>query len=85
MDRAWADVHRDLQDLRTEQGARRLYRKQPGLAQTYATEDEFVKAPPPWRARLGEIPEKRPDLAQIVAGKGPGPCPSGPGTWTGGR
>jgi hypothetical protein len=72
MDRAWADVHRDLQDLRTEPGARRLYREQPGLAQTYATEDEFVKASAAWRDKLGDIPAKRPDLAQIVAGKGPG-------------
>lgn len=72
LDQGWADLHHELHSLRTEEGARRLYRDNPGLAQTYATEDEFVKVSAGWRSKLGDLPEKRPDLAQIVAGKGPG-------------
>ena len=72
LDQGWAELHKELVGLKTEQGARRLYRDNPGLAQTYATEEEFVKVSAEWRSKLGDLPEKRPDLKQIIKGQGPG-------------
>jgi len=72
LDRGWAQVHGELRSLRTEAGARELYRENPGLAQNYPTEEDFVKASAEWRSRLGDIPEKRPDLKELMGGKGPG-------------
>ncbi len=72
LDQGWAELHTELRSLRTEQGARTLYRENPGLAQNYPTEEEFVKASAAWRAKLGDIPEKRPELKQILEGKAPG-------------
>ena len=72
LDQGWAEIHAELKSLRTEQGARALYRDNPGLAQNYATEAEFVKASAQWRDKLGDIPEQRPDLRKMLEGRGPG-------------
>ena len=72
MDRGWATMHRKLDELRTEGGARRLYRENPGLAQNYPTEAEFVKASGEWRDKLGDIPDHRPELREMFKGKAPG-------------
>ncbi|BDU71728.1 hypothetical protein [Mesoterricola silvestris] len=72
LDQGWAELHTELRSLRTEEGARALYRENPGLAQNYPTEEDFVKASAEWRGKLGDIPEKRPELKQLFEGKGPG-------------
>jgi hypothetical protein len=72
LDQGWAELHTELRGLRSEEGARRLYRENPGLAQNYPTEEEFVKVSAEWRSKLGDIPEKRPDLKTLFAGKGAG-------------
>jgi hypothetical protein len=72
LDRAWAQAHSEVTALRTDQGARTLYRENPGLAQNYPTEDDFVTASAEWRKNLGDLPEKRPDLRDILAGRKPG-------------
>jgi len=72
LDRGWAEVRAEVESLRTDEGARKLYRDNPGLAQNYPTEAEFLKASAEWRPKLGHIPEKRPDLKDLVKGRGPG-------------
>jgi hypothetical protein len=69
LDKGWARLHAEVHALRTDPGARRLYRENPGLAQNYATEDDFVKAAGQWRKDLGELPEKRPDLRDLLSGR----------------
>jgi len=71
MDHGWSQIHAEIRDLRTEQGARNLYRDNPGLAQNYPTEAEFLKAAAEWRGKLGDIPEKRPDFKEMIKGRGP--------------
>jgi len=73
MDRGWVSLHRELDSLGTPEGARRLYRENPGLAQNYASEEEFVRLSADWRERLGELPEKRPSLKDLLGHKGGGP------------
>lgn len=72
LDRAWVQIHAEVAALRTDQGARALYRENPGLAQNYPTEEDFVKASAEWRKNLGDLPEKRPDLWALLSGKKPG-------------
>jgi hypothetical protein len=72
LDQGWAELHTNLASLRTEQGARNVYRQNPGLCQSFPTEDDFVKAAAEWRGKLGDLPEKRPEIKDILAGKGPG-------------
>jgi hypothetical protein len=66
LDKGWATVHTQIHSLRTDEGVRTLYRENPGLAQTYATEAEFLKAAREWRPKLGDIPEQRPDLRKLL-------------------
>jgi hypothetical protein len=68
LDRGWVQIHA----LGTEQGARDLYRRNPGLAQNYATEEDFVKASASWRPKLAGLPEKRPGLGEFMSHKGGG-------------
>lgn len=72
MDRGWAELRERTEGLRTEAGARRVYRDNPGLAQNYATEEDFVKASREWRGKLGDLPEQRPDFKALFSGRGPG-------------
>lgn len=72
LDRGWAQIHAEVRALRTDEGARALYRDNPGLAQNYPTVEDFVKASAEWRKDLGELPEKRPELKDILAGRKPG-------------
>jgi len=72
MDRGWVTMHRKLDDLKTDSGARRLYRENPGLAQNYPTEEEFLRASREWRDKLGDLPEKRPEIREMLRSRGPG-------------
>lgn len=72
VDQVWAEMVKDVEALRTEAGARALYRDNPGLARNYPTEADFIKASEDWRSRLGEIPAKRPSLGELMQGKGGG-------------
>lgn len=69
MDQVWAEMVRDVEALRTEAGARRLYHENPGLVRNYPTEEDFLKASAAWRDRLGEIPLQRPTLRELFQGK----------------
>ena len=71
LDRGWASIHAEIQSLHTDAGTRALYRDNPGLAQNFATEEDFLKAVREWRPKLGEIPEKRPDFKEMIKGRGP--------------
>ena len=65
IDRGWAQLHQGVEQLKSESGARALYRANPGLAQTYPTEGAFLEAAAGWRPRLGDIPAQRPDLKTL--------------------
>lgn len=68
MDRGWAQMRAEVHSLRTEEGARELYRKNPGLAQNYPTEEDFVKASAEWRSKLEDLPASRPTLKEMMRG-----------------
>lgn len=65
LDRGWAELHADVESLRTEAGAQALYRANPGLAQPYPTEADFLQAAALWRPKLGEVPRQRPELKAL--------------------
>lgn len=69
-DQAWTDIRRDVQKVQTDEGAKALYRDNPGLSERYPTEEEFLKASQGWRAKLAQFPEKRPELKEIFSKKG---------------
>ncbi len=69
LDKAWAEMDRAVQGLRTEEGTRALYRANPGLAENYPTEEDFLKAAEEWRPNLGEFPAKRPQLRDLLREK----------------
>lgn len=70
-DRLWVHVASSSKQLRTEEGARALYRENPGLAASYSTEEEFLREAAGWRSKLAGVPEKRPDLKELFReGKG---------------
>lgn len=72
LDQGWAQMRQEVQSLQTEEGARRLYRDNPGLKDNYPTEEEFLKASAEWRSKLSQLPEKRPEIRQLMRGRGPG-------------
>ena len=65
IDQGWAQLHQEVESLKTETGTRALYRANPGLAQSYPTEAAFLEAAAAWRPRLGTIPAQRPDLKTL--------------------
>ena len=67
LDQGWAEMVREVQSLRTESGAQQLYRSNPGLAQTYPTEAEFLAAAEEWRPKLGDMPAQRPDFRTLFS------------------
>jgi hypothetical protein len=69
-DQAWGDIRRDVQELQTDEGARKLYQDNPGLATRYPTVEEFQKASTGWRAKLSDFPEKRPEIKEILSSQG---------------
>lgn len=68
-DQAWAEMDRTVRSLRTEEGSKALYHANPGLADAYPTEEEFLKAAEAWRGNLGEFPSHRPSLRDLVEAK----------------
>jgi hypothetical protein len=66
MDRAWKELRTTTERLKTVESTRALYRTNPGLAETYATEGEFLKVTERWRPRLGDVPEQRPPLEAML-------------------
>lgn len=70
MDKAWADMRTHVADLSSEEGARRMYQHNPGLADRYPTEDDFVKASAAWRPKLTQLPEKAPTIKELMQGRG---------------
>ena len=70
-DRVWQQVATSVRQLRTDEGARALYRENPGLAESYPTEAAFLEAAATWRPKLAGVPEQRPDLKELFReGKG---------------
>lgn len=66
MDKTWAEMDRAVVSLRTEAGTKILYRDNPGLAETYPTEKEFLEEAEVWRTKLGEFPAERPTLEAVI-------------------
>lgn len=66
LDQSWTKMRASVEALKTEDGAKSLYRENPGLKGSYPTEEAFVKAAEEWRPSLGELPMKRPDFMKLV-------------------
>jgi len=69
LDKVWVEMDAAVRGLRTEEGAKALYQANPGLAENYPTEEDFVKAAEEWRANLGEFPARRPSLQDLTQGR----------------
>ena len=67
LDKAWARMDEVVRALKTDEGARNLYRRNPGLADNFPTEEDFLKAAQEWRPNLGEFPAHRPTLKELMA------------------
>ncbi len=68
-DQAWAQMDQTVRSLKTEQGTKALYLANPGLADSYPNEEDFLKAAESWRGRLGDFPAHRPNLRDLVEEK----------------
>ncbi len=64
-DRAWEPVAQVIQELRTEEGGRRVYRAHPDLADRFPTEEAFQEARLGWQERLETFPARRPQLKDL--------------------
>lgn len=71
MDTAWADMRKELEALRTDEGARALYASHPGLARRYPTVEAFAAAAAGWRGKLDAIPAQRPSFREMFDTKRP--------------
>jgi hypothetical protein len=69
MNRAWKELRKTTERLRTEESAKALYRDNPGLSEVYSTEGEFLKNAEAWRAKLSDIPDQPPPLATLLLDK----------------
>jgi hypothetical protein len=58
----WAFMRKAVEQVGSDEGARALYRDQPGLASRIPTEAAFLKAASRWRRILEPLPEALPDL-----------------------
>lgn len=58
----WAFMRKAVEQVGSDEGARALYRDQPGLASRIPTEAAFLKAASGWRRILEPLPETLPDL-----------------------
>ena len=56
----WERFRTLLDQLQTDDGARAVYRANPGLHQAHPTEDQFLQAARTWRPRLGSLPAQAP-------------------------
>lgn len=68
-DQAWAEMDQTVRSLKTEQGTKALYQANPGLADSYPNEEDFLKAAEGWRGKLGEFPARRPSIRDLVEEK----------------
>ncbi|MDP2875716.1 MAG: hypothetical protein Q8O00_05990 [Holophaga sp.] len=66
LDKAWMEMANTVKSLSTAQGTKDLYRTNPGLSETFATEEDFLAAAEEWRPRLGEFPAQRPQLGDLI-------------------
>jgi hypothetical protein len=56
----WERFRTLVDQLQTDEGARALYRANPGLGQAQASEELFLQAVRAWRPRLGPLPAEMP-------------------------
>ncbi|HJW32076.1 MAG TPA: hypothetical protein VJ505_01805 [Holophagaceae bacterium] len=56
----WDDFRGTVEQLRTEEGCKALYKAQPALAKQWSTVDEFLKEAQDWRDQLPELPAEPP-------------------------
>jgi hypothetical protein len=65
LDKSWSKMRANVESLRTEEGTKALYRGNPGLKESYPTEEEFLNAASEWRPKLEVLPAKRPDIKAL--------------------
>lgn len=69
LDQVWTRVHAEVIAVSTAEGARKLYRENPGLADRYPTEEAFLSAVEGWRGKLDAFPSQRPEFSQMLRHK----------------
>lgn len=69
LDEMWGRLHAEMATLATTEGARKIYRENPGLADRYPTEEEFLQAAERWRGKLEGFPAKRPEFSKMIKHK----------------
>jgi hypothetical protein len=58
--RDWERFRNLMEQLRTDEGVRTVYRANPGLRQAQGTEEQFLQSVRAWRPRLGPLPQEAP-------------------------
>lgn len=66
LNRAWKELRTTTERLKTVESTKALYRGNPALSETYATEAEFLKTTEAWRPKLGDVPELQPSLRAFL-------------------
>ncbi len=68
----WDIMRQTAEQLKTEEGARRIYAENPALSRDYPTQEGFLEAAGGWRAKLGSIPSQLPDMETMQDPKNQG-------------
>jgi hypothetical protein len=69
MERHWKELRTTTERLQTVESTKALYRGNPGLAEIYPTEGEFLKNAETWRPKLSAIPDQPPTLTSLLVDK----------------
>lgn len=59
----WTEMRADVEQLKTEDGARAFYAAHPGLAKSYPTEADFLAGWKDWSPKLESLPAEEPPLS----------------------
>jgi hypothetical protein len=64
---SWTELRETLQQMGDPQGTSRVYRKNPGLQETFSEEEAFARYIAQWRGRLLPLPARPDDLEPEIA------------------
>jgi len=65
LDTQWAVITHTTEQLSTVEGSQSLYQANPGLKDTFPTEEDFLKAAAEWRPGVAKLPTQRPDMKSL--------------------
>ncbi len=61
----WTRLRNVVENLRSEEGTRKLYRESPGVQSVYPAEPFFLAYIQKWRPRLESLPRERPRATNV--------------------